>query len=130
MIEKYLIEMPWICITYLTTDAEADANGGQGKAILDCCICGVAEEKVFTLPAEDDPVWATVDPQKGLPEAYEMRLAFQVAHLHDNGNEYPDPMMIWAKPLRNMAALKGGVNLQQLRERLMAEIGKAQNESN
>jgi hypothetical protein len=119
--EVYLKEAPWICLTYLTTDAEADA-AGTGRARFDCCICGAVQEVEFVLPAVDDPVWATVDPQKGLPEAYRLRTLFLSDHTHEG--MHSNPMMEWALPLRNPAALKGGVDLGALRDRVMREIGK------
>jgi len=82
----------------------------------------VAKEVEFVLPAASDPVWQSVDPQIGLPEAYRMRTAFLSDHMHEG--QHGNPMADWALPLRNPDALRGGVDLAGLRERLMREIGK------
>lgn len=120
MLENYLIEMPWIVLTYPVSDAEADANGGQSKVIFECCICGVLEEKAFHLPPEGDPIWKTIDPKEGTPESKKLRQEFQLAHLHEDRQS--DPVLTWAKPLRNPSAIWGGINLQQLKRRLLTEL--------
>lgn len=122
MHEVYLTEAPWICLTYLTTDSEADDAGGRGNARFDCCICGAQMDMEFPLPPAGDRVWATVDPRKGLPEAYHLRTLFLSDHLHEG--RHANPILQWEKPLRNPAALKHGIDLEALRERLMREIGK------
>lgn len=118
--ETFFTDTPWICLTYPVSDAEADANGGKSKVILDCCICGEVKEIEFSLPAATDPIWKRIDRQKGTPEAYFIRLGFQLEHMHEG--RHANPMVQWVKPLRNPAAICGGIDLAQLRERITNEI--------
>lgn len=122
MSETYQVDQPWVCITYLMTDAEADANQGESRAQFDCCICGEKEVVNFILPGADDPCWKTVDPEKGLPEAHRLLTRFKLAHLHPDRKG--QPMMMWAKPLRNLAALGGVIDLEQLKARLEQDLSQ------
>lgn len=61
--DTFLIEQPWVILSYLLTEEEADANDGYSKIIFECCVCGVEEEKEFYLPPKHDPVWETVGPK-------------------------------------------------------------------
>lgn len=119
-LENYLIETPWITLTYPISDQEADANGGQSKIIFECCICGHQQEYGFVIPPINDPIWKAIDREKGLPEAYRIRCEFQRDHLHPG--KHNSPVLQWAKPLRNVAALGGSVDLEQLAERLNRDL--------
>lgn len=119
--EMYLLDSPWIIISYLTSDAEADASGGRSRVRLECCICGQREVKDFILPAEDDPIWDVIDPREGTPEAKVIKQEFQLTHVHED-RQGKSAMLTWARPLKNPAALKGGIDVRELKQRLMLEI--------
>src|SRR4051794_38747593 len=98
--ESYVIEQPWIVLTYPVTDAQADADGGRSRVVLERCACGASRTVAFTLPLKDDRVWESCDPRKGLPEYYRHRLRFQEEHLHPD--RQANPVLTWARPLRNL----------------------------
>lgn len=120
--ETYLAAQPWIVLGYPMSDQEADANGGKSLINLECCICGVREEHSYTLPSDNDPVWASLDKRRGLAESEVILKHFQLEHLHSD--KQTTPMFQWAMPLRNIEALPGGIDLEQLRKRLEQELAK------
>lgn len=95
--ETYETTQPWVIYTYLTTDEEADANGGEGRIEMRCSICG--EREVCVLKVPDEPVQT--------PPGYRhpQRAAFLAAHQHPGVNRNP---LSWEQPLANPAALREG----------------------
>ena len=118
MLETYQTDMPWIIITYLKDDAQVNASTGDASALLECCICGKHSVVLFHLPPDDDPVWETISGE-GLPEVKEILDGFKSRHIHEDKHE--NPMLQWAQPLRNPAALKHGISIADLKLRLALE---------
>lgn len=119
--ETYLAAQPWIVLGYPMSDQEADANGGRSLINLECCICGTQEEHSYMLPPDNDPVWDNLK-GRGLIESEVILKHFQLEHLHPD--KQTSPMFQWAMPLRNVQAIPGGINLEQLRQRLEQELAK------
>lgn len=108
--ERYDTEQPWICWTFLSTDARTRITG-RSVILMDCCVCGRKRKVRIRLP-RFGPV-----PDNGKhPE----RLRFMLDHLHP---EKGHPMS-WAKPLRNPFA-QGGIDLDLLAMRLQADLTAA-----
>lgn len=95
--ETFETAQPWVIYSYLTTDAEADANGGEGQILIRCAICGVREVCVIAIP--DEPLHTPPDYR------HPQRAAFLAAHQHPGVNRNP---LSWEQPLANPAALRDG----------------------
>jgi hypothetical protein len=108
-------ETPWVIIGYMNTDEECDKSGFLNYR-LECCICGVIEHGCIKWPPKDDPIWNDIDPMKGLSDAYQRRTTFQLLHLHPDRQN--NPILTWAKPLKNLDAIGGTVDLEALAQRL------------
>ena len=119
-LENYDTHQPWVIYRYGRTHDgfwppwSSSRILGIAKIGCLCCICG--EERVVKakLPRFGDP-----NPSGAHhPE----RVRFLLDHLHP---DRPNPMT-WAKPLRNMAAHPGGVDLEALAIRLEADLAAAE----
>ena len=108
--ERYDTDQPWICWTFLSTDARTRITG-RSVVRMDCCVCGAIQKSHIRIP-RFGPVSA---PPGG---RHAERLRFMLAHLHpDKGHP-----MSWAKPLRNPFAQPGGLDLNLLAMRLEADL--------
>jgi hypothetical protein len=113
--ERYDTDQPWICWRFLSTDARTRITG-HSTVLMDCCVCG-RREKVRIRISRFGPVPM---PPGG---RHVERLRFMLAHLHpDRGHP-----MSWAKPLRNVAAMGGKIDLNLLAMRLEADLNEALN---
>jgi hypothetical protein len=118
MYSTYVKTQPWIVMNFPEDDNRADANS---LVIFQCAICGDRTEQRFSLPGADDPIWQNLDSEKGIPEAYALRVAYQTEHLHADKS---GDVWSWSMPLLNPAAHPGGVNTVKLAERLKKELDK------
>lgn len=109
--QTYEIEQPWVIYTYPYTDAECDRRGLFAHVVMECIVCGVAED--WTVKAGEKP-----KPQVNGYAAE--RVDFLLAHRHpDRGAP-----MSWAKPLANLAAHPSGMDVDALAMRLEADINQ------
>jgi len=108
--ERYDTDQPWICWQFLSTDRRTRITG-RSVILMDCCICGESKKVSIRLPR-----FGPVPVPPGGRHAE--RIRFMLAHLHP---DKPHPMA-WAKPLRNLAAHPGGINLGLLAMRLEADL--------
>jgi hypothetical protein len=112
--ERYDTDQPWICWTFLSTDARTRITG-RSVVLMDCCVCGQKRKVRIRIPRVG-PV-----PDNG---KHVERLRFMRDHLHP---EKPHPIT-WAKPLRNLAVFgTGGLDLDLLAMRLEADLKEAMN---
>lgn len=111
--ERYDTDQPWICWRFLSTDARTRITG-RSTVLMDCCVCGAREKARIRIPR-----FGPVPTPSGGRHAERVR--FMLAHLHpDRGHP-----MSWAKPLRNLAAMGGTVDLEMLAMRLQADLSEA-----
>lgn len=111
--ETYEVEQPWVIYTYPYTDAECDRRGLLAHVVMECIVCGDTED--WTVKAGEEP-----KPQVNGYAAE--RVDFLLTHRHpDRGSP-----MSWARPLRNVAAHPGGMDVDALAMRLEADINEAQ----
>lgn len=108
--ERYDTDQPWIVWTYLSTDARTRVTG-RSAIRMECCVCGEQETVRIAIPR----VGPIPEPPGG---RHAERVRFMLAHLHpDKGHP-----MSWAKPLRNLAAMGGVIDLDLLAMRLEADL--------
>lgn len=113
---RYDTEQPWICWWFLTHDLwwppwRSTRVLGRSLVLIECSICGKSERLTLRMPR----LGPVPIPKGGKhPE----RVRFMLAHLHP---DKPHPMA-WAKPLRNIAAHPGGLDLDLLKMRLEADL--------
>jgi hypothetical protein len=113
--ERYDTDQPWICWTFLTTDARTRITG-RSVIVMDCCVCGRKKKVSIRLPR-----FGPVPIPPGGRHAE--RIRFMLDHLHP---DKPHPIA-WAKPLRNTAAHPGGgIDLDLLAMRLEADLREAE----
>lgn len=78
-----------------------------------CAICGDMTPYDYILPKE---------PRED-PDAVRFRKQYQLDHIHPKRSQQ-DPMKAWERPLLNPDALKGGIDIQGLADRLWRELNK------
>ena len=111
--ERYETGQPWICWRFCSTDARTRIIG-RSVVAMDCCVCGARETVRIRIPR-----FGPVPIPPGGRHAE--RIRFMLAHLHpDRGHP-----MSWVKPLRNIAALGGSIDLDLLAMRLQADLNEA-----
>lgn len=110
---RYDTEEPWICWWFLSTDRETRITGRM-RVLVECAVCGQREKLRLRIPR-----FGPVNPSG---REHPARTRFKLAHLH------PDKphAFAWARPLLNLAAHKGGVDLDLLKMRLEADLREAQ----
>lgn len=112
----YEITQPWVVYRYgLTHDRwwplwNSTHIIGRAKIRMECAVCGVCETANLKIPR----FGKVPTPASG---RHPVREAFLAAHIHpDRGAP-----MSWVRPLLNLAAHEGGLDLDQLAMRLEAE---------
>lgn len=114
----YEKEQPWLVYHYgLTHDKwwplwNSTRVTGCAKIKAECAICGKVETISMAIPR-----FGTVPGPEG--GKHPKRLDFMYRHLHV---DRPHPMA-WAKPLLNLDAHQGGIDLALLAARLERELG-------
>lgn len=117
--KTYLTDQPWIVIEYPLTDREADILVGEDFVLLHCAICGDRTRWDFTLPSKGDPVWDRIG-ETGHPEGRKRTDAYRIDHLHEVLQK-ENPLISWARPLLNPAALKAWGSLDDLKRKIEKE---------
>lgn len=113
----YETDQPWVVYHYgLTHDGywppwRSTRVLGRMKIICECAVCGHSEKLTLKMPR-----FGLIEPPKG--GKHPERVRFLLAHVH---KDQPPPMA-WAKPLLNLAAYKGGLDLEALALRLEADL--------
>lgn len=107
----YETEQPWVVYHYLTTDRRTRITG-RSVIECECAVCGERRKVRIRIP-RFGRVPAPVGGRH--PE----RVRFLLDHLHRGEERHP---MSWARPLLNLAAHQGGVDLDLLAMRLEAEL--------
>ena len=115
--ETYEVTQPWVIYTYGRTHDDwwpfwnSTRFLGRARIGLECCVCGHREVVTLRIPR----FGSVPEPASGRhPE----RERFLAEHAHpDRGHP-----MSWARPLRNVAAHQGGLNLGLLAARLEADM--------
>jgi hypothetical protein len=107
---RYDTDYPWITWRFLDTDARTRITG-LSRIACTCAVCGRTERIALRIP-RFGPIPA---PPGG---KHLERLRFIARHFHA---DRPHPMA-WAKPLLNVSAHEGGLDLDLLAMRLEADL--------
>ena len=121
MYSTFVRKQPWIVLNFPEDNAPEVTGEYTWHVIFQCAICGDRTEKDFLVPASDDPVWQTIDPEEGTPESYALRMAYQQEHLHPDKSDNP---WSWKLPLLNPSVHVNGIDMEALVERLTKEMAK------
>jgi hypothetical protein len=120
-LSTYETDQPWVVYRYgLTHDGwwplwRSTRVLGRMKIVCECAICGDRTTLALRIPR-----FGTIKPPKG--GKHVARLRYLMAHVH---RDRPSPMA-WARPLLNMAAHPGGLDLDALAMRLEADLRDAE----
>ncbi len=114
----YETSQPWVVYHYLTTDRRARITG-RSKIECECAVCGERLLVKLRIPR----FGAISKPEGG---RHVERLRFLRDHVHADSGRHP---MSWVRPLLNIAALTGGIDLDLLAMRLDADLAQATEET-
>lgn len=115
--ETYETSQPWVTYTFgLTHDRWWPPHTstrvlGRSRIKVTCCVCGDVEVLTLRIPRFGP-----------IPEPASGRHPERERYLRDHSHPDRGHPMSWALPLRNMAAMPGGIDLDMLAMRLQADI--------